>query len=68
MSTKMKYEIAESEITIATAPERRIGRRPHLSTIYQGGMVDARYVKELMPVIRMAFLPAHPACSNTKGA
>jgi hypothetical protein len=42
MSRKRKYEIAESDITMATAPLRRIIRRPHLSTKYHGGMVERR--------------------------
>lgn len=38
----IKYEIADSEITMATAPLRRMGLRPQLSTIYQGGMVERK--------------------------
>lgn len=68
MSIKRKYEINDNEIIIATAPESRIGLRPHRSTRYQGGIVEARYVKALIPVIKMASRPTQPADSKTRGA
>ena len=68
MSMKMKYEMRESDMIIATAPERRITRRPHLSTRYHGGTVASKYVMPLIPVMRIASRPTHPADSKTSGA
>jgi len=42
MSMKMKYEMAESDMIMAMAPERRMIRRPHRSTRYHGGIVESR--------------------------
>jgi hypothetical protein len=60
--------MAESEISIIRAPDKRIFRRPNESTIYHGGMVDSRYVMALIPVIRIAWRPYQPASSKTSGA
>lgn len=68
MSRKMKYDINDKDMHMAMAPESRISRRPHESTIYHGGMVDRKYVMPLMPVIRMASCPTQPADSKTYGA
>lgn len=48
-------------MSMATAPESRIGRRPQPSTRYHGGMVDSKYEIPLIPVIRIASRPAQPA-------
>jgi hypothetical protein len=42
MSKKRKYDMSDKEMIIATAPERRIGRRPQRSTKYHGGIVQSK--------------------------
>lgn len=54
MSRYSTYEISDRETTMATAPDNKMGRRPHRSTMYHGGMVDKKYVMPLIPAISTA--------------
>jgi len=42
MSRKRKYDMSDNEMIIATAPDKRIGRRPQRSTRYHGGIVQSK--------------------------